>query len=87
MKITTVLIMVALLQVQASVVFSQKKLNVEVKNVPLKEVLRLIMAQSDYRLFYNDNTLPEKQECNHQRQECVPERSIGCSAGGHRFQI
>ena len=60
MKITAVLMMAALLQVHASVAFSQKKLNVNVKNVPLKEVLQLIMTQSDYRLFYNDNKLPER---------------------------
>ncbi|MBO9727481.1 MAG: TonB-dependent receptor [Chitinophaga sp.] len=61
MKITAVLMIAALLQVHASVAFSQKKLNVNVKNVSLKEVLQLIMTQSDYRLFYNDNKLPENK--------------------------
>lgn len=58
MKLTAVFMMAAFLQVQASVAFSQKKLNVVVKDAPLKEVFQLIMKQSDYRLFYNDNMLP-----------------------------
>lgn len=86
MKITTVLIMVALLQVQASVVFSQKKLNVEVKNVPLKEVLRLIMAQSDYRLFYNDNTLPESKNVTISARNASLKEILDAALAGTSFK-
>lgn len=62
MKITAMLLMVAGLQVQAAAVFSQSRINMKVKNASVKEVLRRIKAQTDYRLFYNDNALPDDKK-------------------------
>ncbi len=85
MKITAVLMMAALLQVQASVAFSQKKLNVNVKNVSLKEVLQLIMTQSDYRLFYNDNTLPAQKTVSVKLKDASLETVLSTVLAGTGF--
>ncbi len=62
MKLAAILLMVAGLQVQAATGFSQSRINMRVKNASVKEVLRRIKAQTDYRLFYNDNALPEDKK-------------------------
>ncbi|WP_158266980.1 TonB-dependent receptor [Chitinophaga niastensis] len=84
-----VLIMVAVLQVQASTVFSQKKLNMDVKNVHLKEVLRLIMEQTEYRLFYNDNTLPDNKMVSlHAKNASLEEvLKTALTGTGFRYEI
>ncbi len=53
MKLSFVAIFFFMLQLSASSVFSQKKIDLDYKEVPLKTVLDEIKAQTDYNFFYN----------------------------------
>ena len=56
MKITFILIIMACLSVNASNVNSQSiSLNKDMKNMSIKNILKSIEKQSDYRFFYSDD--------------------------------
>ncbi len=54
MKLTTILILVFSLQVSATVYSQTKKFDLALKDITVKEVLKTIESQSDFRFFYND---------------------------------
>ncbi len=57
MKLTAILILLALLQVNASVLSQNTKLNLEVKNQTLRTALNNIEQMSNYRFFYSEEVL------------------------------
>lgn len=57
MKLTTLLLIIVLVQVSASG-FGQK-INLNEKNTPIKEVIQTIEKQSGYTFFYDTKDLPE----------------------------
>ena len=54
MKLTTILVLVFSLQVSANVYAQTKKFDLSLKNISVKDVLKTIESQSDFRFFYND---------------------------------
>lgn len=54
MKTSVVLLIVCTLQLSAGIYAQVKKLDISLNNVPVKEVLKNIEEQSDFRFFYND---------------------------------
>jgi len=56
MKLTTVLILVACLQVSAS---SNAQVTISFTNAPIEKVLNAIADQTDYLLFYSDKVLKD----------------------------
>lgn len=54
MKLTTLLMLVFVMQVSASVLAQTQKFDLSIKDITVKEVLKTIELQSDYRFFYND---------------------------------
>ncbi|WP_172594410.1 TonB-dependent receptor [Mariniphaga sediminis] len=65
MKITTFLLFVMFFQVSAGV-FSQNRglINLKAENESLKEILRLVENQSNYRFLYNSNNINVEQKKN-----------------------
>lgn len=57
MKLTAILILLALLQVNAGVFSQNTKLNLEVKNQTLRTALNNIEQMSNYRFFYSEDVL------------------------------
>lgn len=55
MKLTTIFVLACTLQLSASVYSQTKKLDISLTDVTIKEVLKNIESQSDYRFFYNDD--------------------------------
>lgn len=54
MKLSTILIIVCTLQISANVYAQTKKFDLSLSDVTVKEVLKNIESQSDFRFFYND---------------------------------
>ncbi|MGB7395640.1 MAG: TonB-dependent receptor [Pricia sp.] len=59
MKLSIVFFFSMMLQLSANTVFSQKKIDLDYKEVPLRTVLNEIKAQTDYRFFYNVNEIDD----------------------------
>ncbi len=57
MKLSFVAVFFFILQLSANSMFSQKKIDLDYKEVPLKTVLDEIKAQTDYNFFYNVNEI------------------------------
>ncbi len=55
MKLTTILVLVCTLQLSANVYSQTKKLDISLTDVTIKDVLKNVESQSDYRFFYNDD--------------------------------
>ncbi|MEN6454451.1 MAG: hypothetical protein ABFD10_09350, partial [Prolixibacteraceae bacterium] len=64
MKLTVTIILVALMQVSASSVYSQAKLNLKVNNTSIESVLQKIEEQSDYFFLYNNKQIDVTQKIN-----------------------
>ena len=62
MKISLVLAFFVLFQLSANTVLSQKKIEFNLKEVPLKTILDKIKSQSDYSFFYNVNEINENKK-------------------------
>src|ERR1035437_3852699 len=54
MKLTILILCLCVLQVSASVTTNGQNFDLQVKNQPLKEVLKAIENATNYRFFYND---------------------------------
>lgn len=54
MKLTVLLIIIAVTQLSASLYSQNVKLSLELKNCTVKEVLQRIEAQSEFRFFFNE---------------------------------
>jgi TonB-dependent starch-binding outer membrane protein SusC len=54
MKITMIFMLVCSLQVSANLYAQTKRFDLTMNDVSVKEVLRMLEAQSDFRFFYND---------------------------------
>jgi TonB-dependent starch-binding outer membrane protein SusC len=54
MKLTTILVLALTIQVSANVYAQTKKFDLSLKDISVKEVLKTIESQSDFRFFYND---------------------------------
>src|SRR5680860_219891 len=59
MKLSFVAVFFFMLQLSANSMFSQKKIDLDYKEVPLKTVLDEIKAQTDYHFFYNVNEIDD----------------------------
>lgn len=57
MKISLLLLTIGLLQVNASLYSQNARLNLNVKDQPIREVLREIEGKSEFRFFFSDNLL------------------------------
>ncbi|MGV8091421.1 MAG: SusC/RagA family TonB-linked outer membrane protein [Mangrovibacterium sp.] len=64
MKVTCLLIMLALVQVSASTYSQSIKLKINLKNVTLSEVFHEIERRSDFRFFYDNNELDLSKRMN-----------------------
>lgn len=64
MKLTVTIILVALMQVSASSVYSQTKLNLKVNNTSIESVLQQIEEQSEYFFLYNNKQIDVTQKVN-----------------------
>jgi len=54
MKISTIFMLVCSLQVSANLYSQTKRFDLTLNDVSVKEVLKTLEAQSDFRFFYND---------------------------------
>jgi TonB-linked SusC/RagA family outer membrane protein len=54
MKITMILMLICTLQVSANLYAQTKRFDLTLNDVSVKEVLKMLEAQSDFRFFYND---------------------------------
>ncbi|MFY9151396.1 MAG: TonB-dependent receptor plug domain-containing protein, partial [Prolixibacteraceae bacterium] len=57
MKLTSALILLLVIQVHASVYSQNSKFTIEVKNQSMRDVLRQIEEQSQYRFFYSESLM------------------------------
>jgi iron complex outermembrane receptor protein len=62
MKLSFVLTFFILLQLSASPVMSQKKIQLDYNGVPLKRILNEIKSQTGYRFFYDVNEIDDNQK-------------------------
>lgn len=77
--------LLALICTQAyATAWSQEKVNISLEKVSLKTALKTIQQQSDYRLIYNDDMLPENATVSIRRSNAtVPEILTAVLAGTH----
>ena len=57
MKLTAVFILIGILQIHATVYSQNSRFSISVKNQKMREVLKEIEEQSQYRFFYSENLL------------------------------
>lgn len=61
MKLSFVFVFFLMLQLTANTMLSQKKIDLNEQQVPLKDVLDKIRSQTDYRFFYNSNEIDDNR--------------------------
>ena len=57
MKLTTLLIMVSLFQIQANSYSQNKKITLDLKDVTIEQVFNKIESLSDFKFLYNHNKI------------------------------
>lgn len=62
MKLSFLLTFFIICQLTANDIFSQKRVQFELENVPLKEILKEIKSQSGYKFFYNVNEIDDNKK-------------------------